>query len=256
MMAQRAGALTITPIHGLPRVGRGDDLGRLLLDALIASELPPRNGDVLVVCQKIVSKSEGRIVRLGDVTPSPLAERIAAQSDGKDPRVVEVVLGETTRIVRMNHGRLIVETGPGWVCANAGVDESNTNEAETVILLPIDPDASAQRLRASILEQTGSEIAVIVSDTFGRPFREGLTDVALGVAGMHALLDLRGQTDLNGKELHHTVLAQADALAAAAGLVMGKGDGIPAVLIRGFPFTTAQGSGRDLIRDRAFDLFR
>ena len=249
-------ALTITPIPGIPRIRPGDDLAPLVASACSDMDSPLASGDVLVVCQKVVSKSEGRIVHLADVVPSPLAIRIAAQGDGKDPRVVEVVLGETLRVVRMGHGRLIVETGPGWVCANAGVDESNCDEPETVILLPGDPDASAHRLRDGIRAATGAEVAVIVSDTWGRPFREGLTDVALGVAGMHALLDLRGQTDLGGRTLHHTVLAQADSLASAAGLVMGKGDGVPAVQIRGYRYASAPGSGRDLVRQRDTDLFR
>lgn len=249
-------AITITPISGIPRIGAGDDLAAAIARAARAAASPLADGDVLVVCQKIVSKSEGRVVRLAQVTPSAFAETLAAQGEGKDPRVVEVVLRESSRIVRMDGGRLIVETGPGWVCANAGVDESNTEEPDTVVLLPIDPDASARRLRDALRQTQGVEVAVLVTDTFGRPFREGLTDVALGVAGMEALLDLRGQTDLNGKPLRHTVVAQADALAAAAGLMMGKGDGIPAVRIRGYRFQPATGSGRALVRKREMDLFR
>jgi coenzyme F420-0:L-glutamate ligase/coenzyme F420-1:gamma-L-glutamate ligase len=248
--------LTITPIPGLPRIRRGDDLAPLVAAACRTNGAPLADGDIVVVCQKIISKSEGRFVRLADVNPSPLARRIAAQGGDKDPRAVEVVLSETERIVRMGNGRLIVETGPGWVCANAGVDESNCDEPDTVILLPEDPDTSARQLQGRLRELAGAEVAVIVSDTWGRPFREGLTDVALGVAGMHALLDLRGRTDLNGRVLHHTVLAQADALAAAAGLVMGKGDGVPVVLVRGYGFAPAAGTGRDLIRARELDLFR
>lgn len=248
--------LTITPIPGIPRIRPGDDLAPLIAAACRENDTPLAGADIVVVCQKIVSKSEGRIVRLADVTPSPFARRIAAQGGNKDPRAVEVVLGESERIVRMGNGRLIVETGPGWVCANAGIDESNCDEPDTVILLPKDPDASARALQSRLRELAGAEVAVIVSDTWGRPLREGLTDVALGVAGMHALLDLRGRTDLNGRVLHHTVLAQADALAAAAGLVMGKGDGVPVVLIRGYGFAPAVGSGRDLIRARELDLFR
>lgn len=249
-------AMTITPITGIGRVQPGDDLGEVLGSAIQANGPELANGDIVAVCQKIVSKSEGRIVRLGDITPSPFAERVAAECDGKDARAVEVVLREATRIVRMSGGRLIVETGPGWVCANAGVDESNANEPDTAILLPLDPDSSAQRLRHDLGERFGVTVAVLVTDTFGRPFREGLTDVALGVAGMEALRDLRGETDLNGKALQHTVLAQADGLAAAAGLLMSKSGGLPAVVIRGYPFTQAKGSGRALIRERAVDLFR
>jgi coenzyme F420-0:L-glutamate ligase/coenzyme F420-1:gamma-L-glutamate ligase len=210
----------------------------------------------LVVCQKVISKSEGRIAKLSDITPSAFAQQIAAQTTDKDPRIVEVILRETTRIIKMDRGHLIVETGNGWICANAGVDESNSYDTQTVILLPKDPDASAQRLRQSLGRAYSCDIAVLVIDTFGRPWRDGLVDFALGVAGMEALLDLRGATDMSGRELHHTVVAQADGLAAAAGLLMRKGDGIPAVLIRGYEFTPAEGTGKTLIRDRQMDLFR
>lgn len=249
-------SITITPIGDLPAVQPGDDLAGLLLKALARASLPLADGDVVVVCQKVVSKSEGRVVRLGEVAASPFAQHLAAQATEKDPRIVEVILRETRRIVKMDRGHLIVETGPGWVCANAGVDESNSLGADVVVLLPVDPDASAQRLRTAFRERTGAEVAVLVTDTFGRPWREGLVDFALGLAGMDALLDLRGQRDLTGRELHHTVMAQADALAAAAGLMMRKGDGIPAVVVRGYAFTPAEGNARSLIRAREFDLFR
>lgn len=247
--------LSITPVPGLPRIQPGDDLPALLLDAIEAVQ-PLADGDILVVCQKVVSKAEGRLVDLTTVTPSPFAARLAAQTQGKDPRVVEVILRESTRIVRMGNGNLIVETGPGWVCANAGVDESNSGGEHLVVLLPCDPDASARRIADAARQRCGRTIAVIVTDTFGRPWRQGLVDFALGVAGMPALLDLRGGTDLDGRILHHTIPAQADALAAAAGLVMTKGEGIAAALVRGYPFTPGDGSGRELIRERQFDLFR
>lgn len=249
-------SLTITPVHGVPAVQPGDDLAAILVAVLAERGPQPQTGDVLVVCQKVVSKAEGRVVRLDTVVPSDFAHRIAASTRDKDPRVVEVVLRETTRIVRMDRGHLIVETGPGWVCANAGVDESNSLDPETVILLPRDPDSSARRICDAIAAATGARIAAIVTDTFGRPWREGLLDFALGVAGMDALRDHRGEHDLTGRELHHTVIAQADALAAAAGLVMGKGDGIPAAVVRGYRFAPTDGCGRTLIRHREFDLFR
>lgn len=249
-------SIVINPVPGIPVVRPGDDLATLLLAALERAQLAPLDGDILVVCQKVVSKAEGRIARITDVTPSPFAEQIAAQTTDKDPRIVEIILRETTRIVKMNRGHLIVETGPGWVCANAGVDESNSLDNDTVILLPADPDASAQRLRAAILAQTGAAVAVLITDTWGRPWRDGLVDFAIGVAGMEAMLDLRGETDMTGRELHHTVMAQADALAAAAGLAMRKGAGIPAVHVRGYQFTPAAGSGAPLIRPRELDLFR
>lgn len=248
--------ISITPLGGLPLIRPGDDLAALLLDAVAGARLAPAEGDVLVLCQKVVSKAENRLVDLATVIPSAFAAQIAAATQGKDPRVIEVILRETRRIVRMDNGNLIVETGPGWVCANAGVDESNSGADGVVVLLPVDPDASARRIAAAVQARTGQRLAVIITDTFGRPWRQGLVDFALGVAGMPALLDLRGSADLDGRELHHTVNAQADALAAAAGLVMRKGAGIPAALVRGYPFTPAAGSGRDLIREKQFDLFR
>ncbi len=249
-------ALTIEPLSGVPMLHPGDDLAALLFAALERARLRLVNGDILVVCQKIVSKAEGRLVDLRTVTPSPFARQLAAQTDGKDPRVIEVILGETKRIVRMDAGHLIVETGPGWVCANAGVDESNSGDPNIVVLLPVDPDASARRLAAAAQARFGCAIAVIVTDTFGRPWRQGLVDFAIGVAGMPAVLDLRGSTDLDGRTLKHTVAAQADAIAAAAGLVMRKGEAIPAALVRGYDFTPGEGSGVSLIREKQFDLFR
>lgn len=250
-------SLSIIPIAGLPLFAAGDDLAALIFAAIDRSALLLIEGDILVVCQKAVSKCEGRTVDLRTVTPSPFAEQFAASTKGgKDARVVEVILGETKRIVRMDAGHLIVETGAGWVCANAGVDESNTGAPDTVILLPLDPDASAERLITATRERYGCRIAVIVTDTFGRPWREGLVDFALGVAGMDPFLDLRGGRDLTGRELQHTVVAHADALAAAAGLVMRKDAGIPAALIRGYAFAPGAGGGHKLIRAREFDLFR
>jgi coenzyme F420-0:L-glutamate ligase/coenzyme F420-1:gamma-L-glutamate ligase len=249
-------SIVITPITGIPGIQPGNDLAACIGAALDGAGLDLCAGDIIVVCQKVVSKAEGRIVQLNSVTPSAFAEKLAAQTTGKDPRIIEVILGETKRIVRMDRGHLITETGPGWVCANAGVDESNSLAPDTVVLLPLDPDASAQRLRAALEQRARGHIAVVITDTFGRPWREGLVDFALGLAGMEAVLDLRGQHDLNGRELHHTVMAQADALAAAAGLVMRKGDGIPAALVRGYEFTPAAGNARCLIRAPEFDLFR
>ncbi|HSQ00249.1 MAG TPA: coenzyme F420-0:L-glutamate ligase [Candidatus Dormibacteraeota bacterium] len=248
--------VSITPLAGLPMIRPGDDLAALLLASIERAGLAAADGDILVVCQKIVSKAENRLVDLATVTASPFAEHIAAATQGKDARVIEVILRETRRIVRMDNGNLIVETGPGWVCANAGVDESNSGADGVVVLLPVDPDASARRIADAVRERSGRRVAVVVTDTFGRPWRQGLVDFALGVAGMPALLDLRGSADLDGRELHHTVNAHADALAAAAGLVMRKGAGIPAALVRGYPFTPGDGSGRELIREKQFDLFR
>ena len=248
--------ISITGITGIPLVQPGDDLAGLLMGGMSHSGWTLATGDIVVVCQKVVSKAEGRIARLSEITASPFAQQLAAQTTDKDPRIVEVILRETNRIVKMARGHLIVETGPGWVCANAGVDESNSLGPDIVILLPKDPDASAQRLRAAFAERAGVDVAVLVTDTFGRPWREGLVDFALGVAGMEAQLDLRGEHDMSGRELHHTVMAQADALAAGAGLVMRKGDGIPAALVRGHEFRAAEGNAKSLIRAPEFDLFR
>lgn len=249
-------SVSIHALAGIPALRPGDDLGALLSAALERADLAPRQGDIVVVCQKAISKVEGRIIDLRTIQPSPFAEQVAARTTGKDPRVVEIILRESKRIVRMDRGHLIVETGPGWICANAGVDESNSGDPNHVILLPLDPDASARRLSAALRERYGCEVAVIITDTFGRPWREGLVDFALGVAGMNPLLDLRGKRDYGGRELHHTVVAQADALAAAAGLVMQKDAGVPAALVRGYSYPVANGAGTELIRLAERDLFR
>jgi coenzyme F420-0:L-glutamate ligase/coenzyme F420-1:gamma-L-glutamate ligase len=249
-------SVTITPITGIPPINPGDDLTGLLLTALEQMPLPLADDDIVVVCQKVVSKAEGRVARLAEVVPSAFARHLAAQTTDKDPRIVEVILRETRRIVRMDRGHLVVETGPGWVCANAGIDESNSLAPDTVILLPADPDASARALRDTVRARAGVTVAVLITDTWGRAWRDGLVDFAIGIAGMEAMLDLRGQTDMTGRELHHTVMAQADALAAAAGLVMKKGDGIPAVLVRGYPFVRGEGNATKLIRAKELDLFR
>src|SRR5579863_10770062 len=248
-------SLTLTALEGIPIVREGDNLAELIALALDAMRLTLAHGDILTVCQKIVSKAEGRIVDLTRVEPSEMARKFAARWD-KDPRAVELVLRQTSRIVRMDNAVLIVETGPGWVCANAGIDESNSLEDHRAILLPEDPDASATRIRNELKRLTGAEIAVIVTDTFGRPWRDGLTEVCLGVAGIDPMLDLRGTADLGGRELHHTVIAIADQIAAAAGLLMPKAGATPAVLIRGYQYKAVEGSAKALIRPAASDLFR
>jgi coenzyme F420-0:L-glutamate ligase/coenzyme F420-1:gamma-L-glutamate ligase len=248
-------SITLTAIEGIPMIKAGDNLAELIAHAVARMDLQLRDGDILSICQKIVSKAENRLVNLNDIEPSPLARKFAERWE-KDPRAVELVLRQTSRIVRMDNAVLIVETGPGWVCANAGIDESNSLEDDRAILLPEDPDASAMRLRTELKRLTGAEIAVIVTDTFGRPWRDGLTEVCLGIAGMDAMLDLRGTTDLGGRELHHTVIAIADELACAAGLLMPKAGATPAVLIRGYHYNPAEGSAKSLIRPAASDLFR
>jgi coenzyme F420-0:L-glutamate ligase/coenzyme F420-1:gamma-L-glutamate ligase len=254
-MQELARSVTFTAIAGIPLVGPGDNLGGLICSAMAASGLKAARGDILVVCQKIISKTEGRTRELADIEPSALASAYAARWE-KDPRAVELVLRQTSRIVRMDHGVLIVETGPGWVCANAGIDESNSMADGRAILLPEDADRSAARIREEIRKITGVEIAVLVTDTFGRPWRDGLTEVCLGIAGMNPLLDLRGTSDLSGRELHHTVIAIADEIAAGAGLLMPKAGAIPAVLVRGYSYEPCEGSAKVLIRPAEADLFR
>ena len=248
-------SVTFTAIEGVPLVSEGDRLGELICSAMAAGGLQPTRGDILVVCQKVISKSEGRTCELRNIEPSALATAFATRWD-KDPRAVELVLRQTSRIVRMDHGVLIVETGPGWVCANAGIDESNSMADGRAILLPEDADRSAAHLREEIRKITGVEIAVLVTDTFGRPWRDGLTEVCLGIAGMNPMLDLRGTSDLNGRELHHTVIALADEIAAGAGLLMPKAGAIPAVLVRGYSYEPCEGSAKALIRPAEADLFR
>ncbi len=228
----------------LPDIGEGDDLPRLF------AERVPDGPGILVVAQKIISKAEGRQVRLSDVEPSPRARELAAQVE-KDPRVVELVLSESVRVVRAVPGVLICETKHGLVCANAGVDQSNAPGTDVAILLPVDPDASAERIRTAL----GPDRAVIISDTFGRPWREGLIDVAIGVAGLNPLRDQRGETDMHGRELQVTVMALADQITAAAGILMEKDARVPAVWIEGIP-PHGKGSLRDLLRDASKDLFR
>ena len=236
-------------------VKRGDNIAGLIVEALSSMGLRLRNGDILTVCQKIVSKAEGRLVSLKEIEPSPLAQQFAARWE-KDPREVELVMRQTSRIVRMDNAVLIVETGPGWVCANAGIDQSNSLADDIAILLPEDGDASATRIRDELKQLADAETAVLITDTFGRPWRDGLTEVCIGIAGMDPLLDLRGTADLGGRELHHTVIAIADEIAAAAGLMMPKAGAVPAVLIRGYQFRTAEASAKALIRPAASDLFR
>src|SRR5256886_1563615 len=220
----------------------------------LGQSTPFAGGDLLVVGQKIVSKAEGRIVRLADVTPSPVALAMAAGL-GRDPRLVEIILRESRRVVRMDQGVLITETHHGWVCANAGVDQSNV-DIDCVALLPEDPDGAARALRDRIRTLTGADVCVIVADTFGRPWREGLTNVAIGVAGLAPLRRYLGERDPAGRPLQATILAVADELAAAAEPVMGKLDRIPAAIVRGAPLMPSEEGSKPLLRDPARDLFR
>lgn len=253
------GRVEVIALGGLPEVRPGDDLAGMLGDALEAtpSALPFATGDVLVVTQKVVSKAEGAVVDLRTVEPRP--EAIAwAEAWGRDARQIEVVLREARRIVRMERGVLITETEHGFVCANGGVDASNVGpeSGDTVTLLPHDPDGSAAGIRAALRAQFGQDVAVIVSDSFGRPWRWGIVDVALGVSGMLPLEDLRGQPDADGRVMRTTVRAVADEIASAAELALGKVAGRPAALVRGANPPLGEGSVRELVMAAENDLFR
>jgi len=247
-------SVEIFPLRGLPEIRPGDDIAGAIAHAVRVSDVRIVEDDIFVVAQKIVSKAEGRIVSLDQVAPSEPA-RVWAQEWNKDARVVELVLRESKRIVRRESGVIISERRHGFVGANGGIDVSNADEG-TAILLPDDPDASARALHVALSNAFACHVGVIVSDTFGRAWREGLVNIALGVAGLAAVLDYRGQADANGKPLQATVIAVADELAAAAELVMGKSDRIPVAIIRGANLASRSGSGADLIRPAEKDLFR
>jgi coenzyme F420-0:L-glutamate ligase/coenzyme F420-1:gamma-L-glutamate ligase len=246
--------LRLFPIPGIPEVRPGNDLAKCVIDAVRRATIHFEDGDILVIAQKIVSKAEGALVRLASVKPSSEALTIAARLK-KDPRAMEVVLRESRRIVRSDHV-LIAETRHGFVCANAGVDHSNVLGKDVVTLLPRNPDRSAKNLAAALRKRTGKRVAVIISDTFGRPWRLGLTDIAIGASGVPVLHDLRGTRDRDGKPLTATVLAIADELAAAAGLLMGKSEGSPVILIRGYRYKPSSEPAASIIRPAAEDLFR
>ena len=252
-----AAELRIIGIEGIPEVHPGDDLHRIIGDAIEESGNGLQDDDVLIVTHKIVSKAEGRLVDLNTVEPSPFATKWARDFD-KDPRQVEVVLSESKRIVRMDRGILISETRHGFICANAGVDQSNVSP-DTVCLLPLDPDASARAIRTALNDRFGLKTGpgIIISDSFGRPWRAGIVNVAVGISGLAPLADYRGMFDSAGYEMHVSVLAVADELAGAAELVMNKLDARPVVLIRGYqpPTTAPHGSGRDMVLDPARNLF-
>jgi coenzyme F420-0:L-glutamate ligase / coenzyme F420-1:gamma-L-glutamate ligase len=254
-----SGQLTITGLKGVPMVQPGDDLAAIALTAYAESGLVPADGDVLVLAQKIVSKAEDRVVDVAAVTPSPQAMALAAEVE-KDPRLVEVILSESRRIVRHRPNLMIAEHRRGWVMANAGIDHSNVapdDGRELVLLLPLDPDASAEALRRALSERTGKRIAVIISDSFGRPFRRGTVGIALGAAGLPAVIDWRGQPDLFGRTLEVTETGFADEIAAAASLVMGQADeAVPIALVRGLAWSAPDAPAADLVRPAEHDLFR
>ena len=254
-----AGSVTLTPLAGIPVVDEGDDVARLVGDAIDSAGIKPVDFDVVVVTQKIVSKAEGRRVRLAGVEPSERAEQLAASLD-KDPRMIEVVLGESNEIVARGHGVLITEHRSGHVMANSGVDRSNvghSSDEEVVLLLPLDPDASAAAMHRSLESRFGCRLAVVVSDSVGRPWRNGVAGIALGAAGLPSLTDLRGAPDLFGVPLKVTLTGFADQIASAANLVAGEAaEGVPAVHVRGLRWSAAPEPARALVRERESDLFR
>jgi len=242
-------------LDGIPEVVPGDDLVAMIAESLDRGGLAIEDGDVLVITQKIVSKAEGRLLKLEGIEPSPLAITFAEEFD-KDPRGVEAVLREARRIVRMERGVLIAETKHGWVCANAGLDRSNVFGEEVVCLLPLDSDASAAAIRDGLTARYGVAPAVIISDSFGRPWRKGITNIAIGMAGMLPFADYRGVTDPSGHDLRITIMAVADELAAAAELVHGKIDRRPVALIRGYDYPRGDGKATDMVLEAEKDLFR
>lgn len=250
-----ATSISIIPIIGLPEIKPGDNLVKTVIDAAFKQDVSIEADDILVFAHKIVSKSEGRIVRVQDVIPSDFSVTAGKTLD-KDPRFVEIILGESRRIVRMDRGKLIVENAQGIICANAGVDLSNVSGGDEAVLLPVNPDESAKRLAKEFKEELGFDTAVIIADTVGRPWRDGLVQITVGCYGISPLKDYRGEKDRGGYDLQATLLAQADEIASAAGLVMGKTEGIPIVIVRGFEYEKSADGANKLIRNKGDDLFR
>ena len=256
-MERRIDSVQLIGVRGIPEIRPGDSLGAMIAEAASAQGTPLESGDVLVVTQKIVSKAEGRVLHLSSVTPSEFAVAFA-NSAGRDARLVELVLRESRTIVRADpdRGVIIAETHHGFVCANAGIDQSNVPGEEVACLLPADPDASARKIMNEAMERSGVEAPVIISDTFGRAWREGHVNFAIGVAGMDPMMDYRGMPDAQGREMHVTTIAVADELAAAAELVQFKAIGVPVTIARGYPYAPAAGGYEALIRERGRDMFR
>lgn len=252
--AGAAAEVRVIGLRGIPMVRAGDDLAGQIIDAAAAQGTPIEEGDIVVVTQRVVSKAEGRVVPLDSFEPSAFATEYAERFD-KDPRVVEAVLRESTRVIRQVGGVLITETHHGFKCANAGVDASNVGGQDLISLLPVDPDASCRALRDAIRERLGVEVGVVMTDTFGRPWRHGQTNVAIGVAGLLPMRSYVGQEDLDGKELRVTEICVADEVAGAAELVMGKVDAVPVALVRGYDYDRGEGSSAEIVRESELDLF-
>ncbi|HEX3034154.1 MAG TPA: coenzyme F420-0:L-glutamate ligase [Thermodesulfobacteriota bacterium] len=247
--------ISIIPISGIPEIKPGDNLVRIVIDAALGQDTPVKRDDILVFAHKIVSKSEGRIAKIQDISPSDFSTIVGKTLD-KDPRFVELILRESRRIVKMDNGRLIVENAQGITCANAGVDLSNVSGGDEAVLLPVNPDESAKGLADGFKKELGFDTTVIIADTVGRPWRHGLVQVAIGCYGISPLKDYRGLKDPKGYDLHATVLAQADEISSAAGLVMGKTEGIPVVIVRGFEYEKSTDGANQLLRNKGDDLFR
>lgn len=247
--------IQIIGLRKIPLTKRGDNIAEQIVNAAKEEGVPLSNDDVLVIAQKIVSKAEGRIVDLNTIKPTPKAEEISKAS-GKDPRHVETILRESAKVMRLKGPHIIVQTHHGFVCANAGVDKSNVESADSVVVLPVDPDKSAKEIRVGIRKLTGLDVGIIISDTFGRAWRNGQVNVAIGVDGLKPMIDYRGSKDIFGHVLNVTQMAVADELASAAELVMKKTDGIPVAVIKGVDYVRGAGSVRDLIRLEEEDLFR
>ncbi len=247
--------IQVIGLRKLPLIKEGDNVADHIIRAAREEQVEIVSGDVIVIAQKIISKAEGGVVHLRSVTPSQKAQDIAKVS-GKDPRHVEVILQESAKVIRSQSAHLIVETRHGFVCANAGVDRSNVEDSDTITVLPLDGDKSAREIRRKIRDLTGADVGVIISDTFGRAWRIGQVNVAIGVDGLRPIMDYRGQKDMFGYVLNVTQMAVADELASAAELVMKKSDGIPVAIVRGCDYVAGKGSVRDLIRPEQEDLFR
>ncbi len=259
-MTKSTQPISLIPVCGIPEIKPNDDLAEIIYNAATDSGLILEQGDIFVVAQKIISKAENRIVDLDKVEPSPFAHTLSKEVS-KDPRLIEVILSETTKIIKMDQrkpekGRLIVETRGGVISANAGVDTSNVSGGDMVTLLPIDSDKSADILAEGFKEKLGFEVAVIITDTVGRPWRDGLVDIAIGCSGIKALKDYRGETDSKGFELNATVMAVADEIASAAGLLMEKAESVPVIIVRGYGYEAKGKGAKELIRNPEDDLFR
>lgn len=248
--------LTILPVKEIPDIKKGDDIAGLIVKSLRSQGEDVKQGDVIIIAQKIVSKAEGQLISLSNVKPSAFAVGMAREM-GKDPRHIEVILRESKRIIRMRGGHLITETRHGFICANSGVDASNVGkQRDMVTILPVKPDASADKVRRRIRQLTGRDVPVIITDTFGRPWRMGHVNFAIGISGLRPIRDYRGTRDMYKRTLRVTEMAVADELASAGELVMNKADRVPVTLVRGYKYPRGRGSGRELLRPEELDLFR